>query len=324
MKDRIIARANARIHAAFEDRAPLVIQHCAPLWERFFQDRHAQTALSFLNSVPHEGWTLSVEGDAPTLRHPALTSLSPESVAWLRALQPWRKGPLAIADTLIDAEWRSEQKWQRIQPLLPDAIDGPVIDIGSNNGYYGHRLQSVVDAPILGVEPTPLYIAQALCFEGLAAQTPVTTLPAGLDVLVHLRRDAELILLMGILYHHSDPLSVLKLCANALRAGGTLLVETIVIAGEGSQALFVPGKYTGAKGFYWLPTLECLHSWLRRAGLRVVDALDPTPTQADEQRVTDWRGGDASLAEGLDANDPSRTIEGHPAPLRVALRCTLT
>ena len=36
--------------------------------------------------------------------------------AQLEALKPWRKGPLKIGKTIIDAEWRSDWKWKRIKP----------------------------------------------------------------------------------------------------------------------------------------------------------------------------------------------------------------
>jgi tRNA (mo5U34)-methyltransferase len=39
-------------------------------------------------------------------------------------------------------------------------------------------------------------------------------------------------------------------------------------------------------------------------------------TTPEEQRATPWSTGH-SLKESLDPNDPSRTVEGHPAPRRV-------
>lgn len=323
MTDSLRARADERIRRHFGPRAETLIEALNPAWSAFDGARQASPLRRFQAATPKDGWTLRVEGDTPTLLHQELKSLPTDALHALEELRPWRKGPLAFLDTHIDAEWRSEKKWQRIAPLLGALDDKVVLDVGSNNGYYAHRLQELGAACVFGLEPTPLYVGQALCMEALAPQIASTTLPTGLDLMGHMRRDADVILLMGILYHHSDPLHVLRLCAQALRAGGTLLVETIVIPGDASSALFLPGKYTGASGFYWLPTMSCLESWLRRAGLKVIDALPPTATTPDEQRVTTWRGGDASLAEGLDPSDPSLTIEGHPAPLRTALRCTL-
>ena len=36
------------------------------------------------------------------------------------ALQPWRKGPFSLFGQEIDAEWRSNLKWDRIVPALGD------------------------------------------------------------------------------------------------------------------------------------------------------------------------------------------------------------
>lgn len=37
----------------------------------------------------------------------------------LRSFMPWRKGPFNIFGIDIDAEWRSEQKWNRLLPNFP-------------------------------------------------------------------------------------------------------------------------------------------------------------------------------------------------------------
>ena len=55
--------------------------------------------------------------------------------------------------------------------------------------------------------------------------------------------------------------------------------------------------------------------WLRRAGFVDVQCVDVSVTSIEEQRATDWCGGE-SLSDFLDPTDPSRTIEGYPAPLR--------
>ena len=323
MIPRLVARAKERLSTHFPERADALIDACAPAWEALAQDRHLPHTAALVDALPKDGWQLALIDEAPTLQHPAVTALPHDARRALEGLRPWRKGPLAFADVAIDAEWRSEKKWTRIEGLLPELGGRTIVDVGSNNGWYAHRMQHAGADRVFCVEPTSLYVAQALCIEALIPTCAATTLPVGLDVLAHTRRDVDLLLLMGILYHHPDPLQVLRLCAQALRAGGHLLVETIVIPGTGSHALFVPGRYTGAKGFYWLPTMDCLQSWIRRAGLKIVEALEPVPTTADEQRTTAWRGGDTSLAEGLAPDDPTKTIEGHPAPLRTALLCAL-
>jgi tRNA (mo5U34)-methyltransferase len=65
-----------------------------------------------------------------------------------------------------------------------------------------------------------------------------------------------------------------------------------------------------------LPTISELTTWLRRSGFRNIAIVDEAVTTTDEQRSTEWMQFE-SLAEALDPEDPSRTVEGWPAPRRV-------
>ena len=53
----------------------------------------------------------------------------------------------------------------------------------------------------------------------------------------------------------------------------------------------------------------------QQAGFQQVQILDVSTTTLEEQRSTEWMRFD-SLADCLDCNDSSRTVEGHPAPVR--------
>ena len=97
-----------------------------------------------------------------------------------------------------------------------------------------------------------------------------------------------------------------------------LVVETIVIEGDAATCVVPDGRYAGARGFWFLPTERVLATWIRRAGLRATGWTEAVATTPDEQRSTVWRQG-ASLREGLDPADANRTIEGYPAPRRIAV-----
>lgn len=314
-------RANAMLARYLPDVADALSEALAPQWTALRTARGYPHTEQFLAALPKDGWQCTFEQHAPTFQHPDVPALPEAAQRALQGLMPWRKGPWQFADVSIDAEWRSDVKWSRIASLLPPLHDQVILDVGSNNGYYAQRLLADGANAVFGLDPQLLYVSQALCAEALTPDRPVVTLPGGLEHLTHCTGSASLILLMGILYHRTDPLETLKLCAQALARRGTLLIETIVIPGEDSSAIFVPKRYAGAKGFYWLPTEACLHAWIRRAGLRVIEQTDAVPTTPEEQRPTAWRLGD-SLPEGLCPDDMTRTIEGHPAPLRIALRCT--
>jgi tRNA (mo5U34)-methyltransferase len=78
------------------------------------------------------------------------------------------------------------------------------------------------------------------------------------------------------------------------------------------------GRYAKMANVWFIPTPTTLVSWLRKAGFREPRVVDVTATTAAEQRRTDWMRFE-SLADFLDPRDPSRTVEGHPAPLRAIL-----
>ena len=55
--------------------------------------------------------------------------------------------------------------------------------------------------------------------------------------------------------------------------------------------------------------------WLERLGWRSARLIDESVTTTQEQRATPWMRFQ-SLADFLDPNDPTRTLEGYPCPRR--------
>ena len=83
--------------------------------------------------------------------------------------------------------------------------------------------------------------------------------------------------------------------------------------------MLVPGdRYAQMRNVYFIPSAEALKCWLEKCGFVDVKIADMCVTSLDEQRRTDWMTSE-SLAEFLDPNDRSKTIEGYPAPLRAVL-----
>jgi len=54
----------------------------------------------------------------------------------LMQLAPWRKGPFDVGGVHIDAEWRSDLKWQRFADSIEPLAGRRVLDVGCGNGYY--------------------------------------------------------------------------------------------------------------------------------------------------------------------------------------------
>ncbi len=236
----------------------------------------------------------------------------------LRSFMPWRKGPFSIFGIDIDAEWRSERKWQRLLPQLPDLKDKMIADIGCNNGYYMFRMSPFKPRCVLGFEPS---VQHYFCFKSLNAMAGLPELHIDLLGVEHINLFPEtfdVIFLMGIIYHRASPIDVLRDIYTALRPGGMLILESQAIPGDTAIALFPKKTYAKVPGTYFVPTAECLANWMHRAAFQEIECFDSHPMSSNEQRKTDWMTFE-SYSDFVKADDPTQTVEGYPAPLRVFL-----
>jgi tRNA (mo5U34)-methyltransferase len=93
------------------------------------------------------------------------------------------------------------------------------------------------------------------------------------------------------------------------------VLETLVIEGDEGVTLLPRGRYAKMRNVWFLPTPATLGAWLERCGYRNIRLVDVAPTGIEEQRSTPWMQFE-SLPEFLAPGDPTRTIEGLPAPRR--------
>ncbi|HAN68095.1 MAG TPA: tRNA 5-methoxyuridine(34)/uridine 5-oxyacetic acid(34) synthase CmoB, partial [Halieaceae bacterium] len=103
-----------------------------------------------------------------------------------------------------------------------------------------------------------------------------------------------------------------------LRPGGQLILETLVIDGPLGATLVPEGRYARMGNVWFLPSPDTLMSWLRKLKFRDVALVDVSITTVEEQRQTEWMRFQ-SLADFLDPEDATRTIEGYPAPMRAVV-----
>jgi len=234
----------------------------------------------------------------------------------LRGFMPWRKGPFSVFGIDIDAEWRSERKWNRIVPELPDLAGKTVADIGCNNGYYMFRMAHHRPALVLGFEP---YVQHYYAFNTLntfAGQHHLRVELLGIEHLAIFPESFDVIFCLGILYHRPSPLEALRDLHTALKPGGSLLVESQAIPGDAPVALFPQSTYAKVPGTWFVPTAACLHNWLTRTGFRQVRLFCEHAMSGAEQRRTAWMDFE-SYEDFIDKDNPALTIEGYPAPRRV-------
>lgn len=239
----------------------------------------------------------------------------------LMRLHPWRKGPYQIADMALDTEWRSDWKWDRLAPHLAPLSDRLVLDVGCGNGYHCWRMAQAGAGQVIGIDPTALFLAQFLAIRrllspmdaGLAAR--VEMLPLGIEDLPAGLARFDTVFSMGVLYHRRSPIDHLLELQGALRRGGQLVLETLVIEGDADQVLVPRGRYAKMRNVWFIPSTAMLENWLQRCGFRSIRTVDVTSTSLQEQRSTAWMTFE-SLADFLDPADRRLTIEGYPAPLR--------
>lgn len=239
----------------------------------------------------------------------------------LRNLMPWRKGPYSLYGTEINTEWRSDWKWERVLPHISSLAGRTVLDVGCGSGYHMWRMIGAGAHLVVGIDPMQLFLCQ---FEAvrklLNDDRRAHLLPLGIEQLPVLQA-FDTVFSMGVLYHRRSPLDHFLQLKNQLVNGGELVLETLVIEGDVNQVL-VPGeRYAQMRNVYFIPSAEALKSWLEKCGFVDVRIVDFALTSTEEQRRTDWMTSE-SLAEFLDPDDSSKTVEGYPAPLRAVLVAT--
>ena len=272
-----------------------------------------------LRALPAIRCAAALDRAAPQLGEPVADTTALRGT--LMALHPWRKGPWCLGGVAIDSEWRSDWKWRRIAPHI-DLVEQRVLDVGCGNGYFGMRMLGAGARLVVGIDPTVLYVMQWLACRHFAGDLTSWVLPLGLEDLPAGAPGFDTVFSMGVLYHRRDARAHLRQLRGLLRDGGRLVLETLVLPpGQADDLLRPRGRYARMRNVWAIPGTERLERWLERSGYRGVELIDQAPTTPREQRSTPWMRFE-SLPEALDAADPTRTVEGHPAPIRAVLLAT--
>ena len=266
-----------------------------------------------------------------------------QAMALLKQLMPWRKGPFqiggqiggqissqvgssqsdseAIDSILIDTEWHSDWKWQRVSPHLGDLKGRRVLDVGGGSGYHGWRMAGAGADTVIIVDPSCLFYHQFMAirhFVGSADAYRTHYIPVPLEALPAHSQLFDTVFSMGVLYHRQSPFEHLQQLRGQLVKGGELVLETLVVEGDANTVLVPHDRYAQMNNVYFLPSVAALIGWLEKAGFSEVRCVDVAVTSTEEQRKTEWMTYH-SLADFLDPNDSTKTMEGYPAPMRATL-----
>jgi tRNA (mo5U34)-methyltransferase len=250
-----------------------------------------------------------------------IADLSEEDAAQIREtallMKPWRKGPFRINALFIDSEWQSQIKYNLLEPHF-DLKDKIVGDIGCNNGYYLFRMLSQKPKKLIGFDPSAIYYSQFMFLDHFIKSDIVYEM-LGVEHVEFYEHKFDTLFCLGVLYHRSDPVAMLKSLFKGLNKGGELILDTFMIDGEGEMCLTPRDRYSKIPNIYFVPTVSALKNWCLRAGFESVAVLEIMKTDLNEQRKTEWIDTQ-SLEDFLDPDDPEKTVEGYPAPKRVYIK----
>ncbi len=233
----------------------------------------------------------------------------------LMELVPWRKGPFQIDDIFIDSEWRSNLKWNRIKDHISPLTGRNVLDVGCGNGYYGYRMLGAGAKTVVGVDPGELFCTQFAAINHFIKATRFTVLPLTGEMVFDHPYLFDTVFSMGVISHRREPQQHLKGLLSCLRAGGELVLETLVLQSNDSVALIPEDRYANMRNVWQLPSVSLLEEFLLQAGFCDIKCIDLCKTTSEEQRSTEWMPS-YSLANALDPDDKTKTVEGYPAPIR--------
>ncbi len=256
------------------------------------------------------------------------SSMRRHLIALLKQLMPWRKGPYELFGVQIDTEWRSDWKWERIQPHISRLNKRRVLDVGCGNGYHMWRMFAENARLVIGADPSQFFLSQFSVFKRYIGDAPVHLLPFKSEELPAFNQafqgnGFDTVFSMGVLYHRPSPIHHLQELKSFLRPGGELILETLILKGDedcADRVLIPENRYAKMRNVWFIPTTGVLERMLQRVGFNKIRVVDINQTSLEEQRVTDWMSFE-SLADFLDPDDRNKTIEGYQAPVRAVLVC---
>lgn len=235
-----------------------------------------------------------------------------------RSLISWRTGPYQLGELALDTEWRSHMKWNRVSPMIPYRTGMRIADVGCSNGYFLFKLSSLKPEIAIGFDPIERCWLQFALLQSIMRVPNLAFLPMGILALDAFPAFFDFILCMGVIYHQRDQALAVQKLYDATRPGGHVLLESLVVPSEAPLTIIPPDRYAKMRNAWTIPSAASLKQLFLNVGFHDVEVRSFGALTTCEQRRTELAPFE-SLSDFLDPHDPSRTIEGHPAPHTAAV-----
>jgi tRNA (mo5U34)-methyltransferase len=115
---------------------------------------------------------------------------------------------------------------------------------------------------------------------------PIDVLPIGIEDLPEKMQAFDSVFSMGVFYHRRSPMDHLQELKNALKPGGQLILETLVIEGKLGDVLVPEDRYAKMNNVWFLPSCDTLLNWMKKIGFKNPRLVDVCQTTTEEQRMT--------------------------------------
>lgn len=298
-----------------------VVRECRKVWSLMMRSPHWNGIRKSLSSLCND---TNLSGADVNLHADAISAVLPSGVNYevlkelCRSLISWRTGPYQLGEFALDTEWRSHMKWRRVSPMIPQRSGMRIADVGCSNGYFLYKLSTLNPEIAIGFDPVERCWLQFALLQSILRVPNVAFLPMGILALDAFPSFFDCILCMGVIYHQRDQALAVTKLYDATRPGGHVLLESLVVPGEEPLTITPPDRYAKMRNAWTMPSATSLKTLFIDAGFHDVRVESFGPLTTFEQRRTELAPFE-SLADFLDPNDPSRTVEGHPAPHTAAV-----
>ena len=158
------------------------------------------------------------------------------------------------------------------------------IDIGCGNGYYLFRLSEYSPKLSIGIDPTIQFLMQFHAIQQTCQYPNIAILPMGYEDLHLLHLSFDIMLCMGLYYHHPCPTQLLKTLWNHLPKKGVLIIETLILTTDTQEALRPKKRYANMKNISEIPSISRLTQQLKQTGFKDITVIDITETRHRDGR----------------------------------------